>query len=301
MARRTIAGDGPDPIDVHVGSRSRRRSTHRPRLRHIVAQAAMFATIACASGGMAEPAKYPPIFGSREVRIAIPARFAKWTAMLERHVAETERGGTCAKTGIGSCRLGDWTSLLEALRGSDPTTQLDRINRFINEAPYVSDRSNYDVPDYWATPRKFLERAGDCEDFAIAKFMSLRALGWRNGDLRLVVLEDLNLGTVHAVVIAYRDGVAWVLDNQIERVVAADRIRHYRPYYSLNEDAGWLHWQQPLAPAPVLVEENRVVVAAAAHQGDPRPALAPGTGGRHGALAAGPLKARLPRAERVPE
>lgn len=71
--------------------------------------------------------------------------------------------------------------------------------------------------------------------------MSLRALGWDNDHMRIVVLKDLNLDIAHAVLVVYRDGLAWVLDNQIGEVVAADRIRHYRPYYSINEDSWWLH------------------------------------------------------------
>lgn len=55
------------------------------------------------------------------------------------------------------------------------------------------------------------------------------------------MLQDLNLRIGHAVLVALVDGKAWVLDNQIDRVIEADRIRHYKPYYSLNERSFWLH------------------------------------------------------------
>ena len=71
--------------------------------------------------------------------------------------------------------------------------------------------------------------------------MSLRALGWDNVHMRLVLLQDLNLKIAHAVLVVYLDGSAWVLDNQIKQLVAAESIRHYRPLFSLNEDSWWLH------------------------------------------------------------
>ncbi len=113
----------------------------------------------------------------------------------------------------------------------------------MNEAPYITDIRNYGVDDYWATPKQFLDRDrdGDCEDYAIAKYMSLRSLGYTPADIRLVVLQDNNLRIAHAVLVAYVDGTAFVLDNQIKQVVEHSRIRHYSPYYSINESGWWLH------------------------------------------------------------
>ena len=87
----------------------------------------------------------------------------------------------------------------------------------------------------------FRMQNGDCEDYAIAKFMALRALGFENPEMRIVVLNDLNLGIAHAILVVYVDGKALVLDNQIRSVVPADSIRHYQPVYSVNEEGWWLH------------------------------------------------------------
>ena len=62
-----------------------------------------------------------------------------------------------------------------------------------------------------------------------------------NVGLRIVVVKDLNLGIVHAVLVAYHDGKAWMLDSEVKQILATDRILHYRPYYSINEDGRWLH------------------------------------------------------------
>jgi len=186
--------------------------------------------------------RYPSLFGTREVRSSNLAPFPKWRGVLDRYFAERDiPEGDCGATKFNKCHLGAWKKLLADLKDAAPEVQLDRVNRFMNRAPYITDPRNYKVPDYWATPRQFFNRNGDCEDYAIAKFMSLRALGWKNEDMRIVVLQDLNLRIPHAVLVVYRDGVAWVLDNQIEEVVESTRIRHYRPLYSVNEDSWWLH------------------------------------------------------------
>ena len=71
----------------------------------------------------------------------------------------------------------------------------------------------------------------------------MRALGRDNAHLRIVVLQDLNLKIAHAVLAAYVDGEVWILDNQLKQIVTADSIHHYRPLFSLNEAAWWIHRQ----------------------------------------------------------
>jgi predicted transglutaminase-like cysteine proteinase len=51
-------------------------------------------------------------------------------------------------------------------------------NRFLNDWRYKPDDQNYGQRDYWATPLEFLRRSGDCEDYAIAKYVTLRELGF---------------------------------------------------------------------------------------------------------------------------
>ncbi len=210
----------------------------------------MIAMAALALVIMAEPAAarygYPALFGAREVRSDDLAMFTKWTAALqrtfdERHLADAP----CTATIFNRCHLADWRRVLDNLAGLDRTVQLAAVNLYMNRKRYILDPSNYGVSDYWATPGQFLARDGDCEDYAIAKFMSLKALGFSNDDMRIVVLQDLNLGIAHAILVVYLDGRALVLDNQIENVVSADTVRHYRPIYSINERHWWLHRTGP--------------------------------------------------------
>jgi predicted transglutaminase-like cysteine proteinase len=111
----------------------------------------------------------------------------------------------------------------------------------MNTRRYITDPRNWGVPDYWETPGEFMTKFGDCEDYAIAKFLSLKRLGWTDDELRIAAVKDLNLKVGHAILIVYHAGKTWVLDNQIKRVVEAESIRHYQPVYSINETSWWRH------------------------------------------------------------
>ncbi len=80
------------------------------------------------------------------------------------------------------------------------------------------------------------------EDFMVSLDRGDTLAGGLGDDqLRIVVLHDSNLRIAHAVLVVLDGGKAWVLDNQIDQVIDAERIRHYRPYYSINASAYWLH------------------------------------------------------------
>jgi predicted transglutaminase-like cysteine proteinase len=204
--------------------------------------AAALAFMVAAPPALGNEAGYPPLFGSREVRSANLRPFQKWTWMLERQVEERgQYDGPCTTRRFNRCHLMEWRQLLSDIAALEPLAQLEAVNSFMNRAPYITDPVNYGVPDYWATPLQFLSKDGDCEDYAIAKFVSLRQLGFQSDQMRVVVVDDLNLRIPHAILVVYMAGRAYVLDNQISRVVPAEIINHYRPIYSINEQAWWLH------------------------------------------------------------
>ena len=75
-------------------------------------------------------------------------------------------------------RVKDWQQTLMRNAGEDVDEQLYAINRFFNRLKFVDDIEHWRKEDYWATPLEFLStNAGDCEDFTIAKYFSLRELG----------------------------------------------------------------------------------------------------------------------------
>jgi predicted transglutaminase-like cysteine proteinase len=179
-----------------------------------------------------EPA---PLFGTVELHSNNLKMFPKWRGMLS--LFEKERK-SCAPD---QCMQKTWHAIIDRLRGLDLMTELREINTEMNKRPYVPDLLNWNLPDYWATPFEFLRKGGDCEDFAIAKYMALRELGVPIDEMRIVVLNDANLHIAHAVLAVYVEGMPYILDNQISKVVPASSIHHYVPVYSINENGWWLH------------------------------------------------------------
>ncbi|MDR3424759.1 MAG: transglutaminase-like cysteine peptidase [Alphaproteobacteria bacterium] len=170
--------------------------------------------------------------------------FPRWIDMLSRYNAESHTlNAICGADPYSPCKLKDWKATLEGLRGKPLPEQLDAVDRFINAYPYVDDIVNWGFDNYWETPYEFQRKSGNCKDYAIAKFMSLRALGVPNSQMRVVVVRDLNLGgIIHAVLIVFIDEKGYILDNQIKQVMPADKIYHYVPIYSINERHWWQHF-----------------------------------------------------------
>ncbi|HKW53835.1 MAG TPA: transglutaminase-like cysteine peptidase [Stellaceae bacterium] len=181
-------------------------------------------------------ARQVPLFGTREIYSPDITAFDKWTGMLARFRLEQ-----AACTAEAACEPGEWRRLLGALDGLGLRAKLDLVNAAVNRHPYVPSQSNWGENNHWETPFEFLRNSGQCQDYAITKYLLLRAAGVPAAQLRVLVLRDTQLGLDHAVTIAYVEGEALLLDNQIGAVVPADSVHHYQPYYSINEAGWWLH------------------------------------------------------------
>jgi predicted transglutaminase-like cysteine proteinase len=134
-----------------------------------------------------------------------------------------------------------WMSFLDTLQDVSKLEQIKAVNTFANNKKYRTDEKNYGTGDYWATPKEFLGRGGDCEDFAIIKLLSLRYLGFSTDELRMVILLDTELRTPHAVLAVYVDGDVLILDNQRSEVVSHTTLSNYVPLYSINSVGWWMH------------------------------------------------------------
>jgi predicted transglutaminase-like cysteine proteinase len=182
------------------------------------------------------------LFGSSEMQGANLAFFPQFTDMLRRYSADLGHlNESCSSGSSTACMLEDWASFITSIKGLDPRSQIEEVNSYINDIAYIEDPDNWGAEDYWATPVQFFTRNGDCEDYAIAKYMTLRSLGFPIEALRIVVLMDTNLGIGHAVLAVYVGNDVLVLDNQIDQVVSQTSIHHYQPVYSLNERGWWRH------------------------------------------------------------
>jgi predicted transglutaminase-like cysteine proteinase len=235
-------GGTPAPAKIRVQSgRGLLRTAVTVLMVSIMAQVGPASSAMAAAPATSEDV-YPPLFGTSEVRSAEMSLFPKWQGAVTRYFDERRLADApCSESAFNRCHLLQWTGFLAGLRDRGRQSQIAAVNDYMNRKRYIIDPLNYGVIDYWATPGQFLRRDGDCEDYAIAKYMSLRALGFDARSLRIVVLRDLNLGVAHAILVVYYGGEALVLDNQVNSVVPARAIRHYQPIYSLNEHNWWLH------------------------------------------------------------
>ncbi len=182
-----------------------------------------------------EKASYhPKLFGSKEKRSTSLKAFTKWTGMFERFNASLNSAS-------GQGEVAQLKRQLETLKGLPLDQMASSVNSMMNAKRYVTDNRNYGQNDYWATPVEFLQRGGDCEDFAIAKYTALRALGVPENRLRVAIVQDLQKNIPHAILIVYTDKGPLILDNQIKTAINATRVSHYKPIFSINQDAWWLH------------------------------------------------------------
>lgn len=123
-----------------------------------------------------------------------------------------------------------------------PTGEMIReVNAHMNKHKYIRDIVTWGVEDYWETPLEFLSVNGDCEDFAIAKFYSLRRLGIPNDAMKIVVVYDRILSVGHAVLAVRHNGDYLILDNLVPVPVPERMIFHYRAIYSVNENNTRIH------------------------------------------------------------
>jgi predicted transglutaminase-like cysteine proteinase len=128
-------------------------------------------------------------------------------------------------------------AIVDTARTREGRARFGEINRAINLAIRpMSDMAQYGQIDVWSPPLDtFATGAGDCEDYAIAKFVALRMAGVSTEDIRLVVLRDLLRGEDHAVVLARLDGHWLTLDNTRMAMIEDIDVRNHRPLFVLDD------------------------------------------------------------------
>src|SRR5205085_4685008 len=121
-------------------------------------------------------------------------------------------------------------AIVDVARQREGRGKLGEINRAINLAIRATrDEALYGETDFWASPLATFSRgAGDCEDYAIAKFAALRLAGMAADDLRILILRDAARGD-HAVAAARPDGRRLPPDNRRMAMVEDADIKNYRP------------------------------------------------------------------------
>ncbi len=141
-------------------------------------------------------------------------------------------------------RFVDWQNLMDTGKSLPEQEKLKRVNDFFNRnITFVDDMVLWQKKDYWATPVEFLYKgAGDCEDFAIAKYFTLLEMGVDDSKLRITYVKALQLNQAHMVLtfFAQPQAVPLVLDNLTPIISAATERNDLKPVYSFNGSGLWL-------------------------------------------------------------
>lgn len=155
------------------------------------------------------------------------ARLPQWTSTASRHLSQVRSGSA------------EWLAAVSGISVSG-TDLLSAVNTYVNNARYISDLDNWGDADHWATPTDLFTRGGDCEDYAIAKYLLLRQAGVPASQMRILVMRAANNIPEHSVLIVETSGGIVVLDNLRRRPYAYSQRTASAVTYAFNEEAMWL-------------------------------------------------------------
>lgn len=218
------------------------------------------------SAAAVEPSRAVPIqtvaepFGLAVVPLTFGEILGKWSDVEAEIRAESGILAQC-RVGAQSCPAAaqKFLAVIAEGRARQGLARIGVINRAINlSIRPTSDLAQWGVPDRWSAPLETLSTGrGDCEDYAIAKYVALREAGTADDDVRLVIVRDLAIGEDHAVVAARLGGRWIVLDNRWLALVADRDLPRMVPLFVLDR-------QGVKQFAPAMVQAGHAAPATAA-------------------------------------
>ncbi|MGB0467715.1 MAG: transglutaminase-like cysteine peptidase [Pontibacterium sp.] len=140
-------------------------------------------------------------------------------------------------------RLRNWQRLIDKLQHESEPVKLQKVNDFFNSVRFLNDINHWQKADYWATPVEFLiSNGGDCEDFSIAKYYTLRELGVPDKKMSIAYVRAVEYNQAHMVLTYYSSSNAMpqILDNLIPQIKPANQRPDLIHVYSFNGDNLWL-------------------------------------------------------------
>ena len=168
-------------------------------------------------------------FGARERTVGAPqALFAANT--VRRKI---RRGRTAP--------IGDWLNIIDHLSGYGAKGQIAGINLYLNKSRNIKDIAAYGKKKAWTRPIDYFDCADKSVDYAFAKYVSLRLLGFHASRLRLVWLVD-EIGNHHAVMSLLLRMQTFILDTRSNDIRTDDAFTDSVPFFSLNGACFYIHW-----------------------------------------------------------
>jgi predicted transglutaminase-like cysteine proteinase len=226
------------------------------------------ATDAELESSMAPPVGSEP-FGLFTFRAPHGALWRKWEG-VEAEIAREKLVLDECRDNTGTCPsyAAQFLRLIKAVKSKSGRVQLEEANLGVNAAiHYVSDLAQFGESDRWSAPlASFATTKGDCEDYAIAKYVALREAGFTEDDLRLVLGRDRTVRQDHAVLAARLDGRWLILDNTWSELREDSADLNFTPLFAINH-AGVFLLAEPYAKLEQSPTEVEAAAAAAGTEG----------------------------------
>ena len=188
------------------------------------------------------PSALPPgaiPFGLAATRMTGGDVAGKWQAVTAQIAADNEMLAHCRVAGMACPPAArKFLAIVQQGRAASGRARIGIINRAINLAiEPMSDLAQWGVADRWSPPLEtFASGRGDCEDYAIAKYVALTAAGLASADVKLVIVHNTAADEDHAVVAVRLDGDWIMLDNRWLTLVTDSAMRRAVPLFVLDDD-----------------------------------------------------------------
>jgi len=171
----------------------------------------------------------------------------------------------------GVALLERWHRLIADSDQQTPEQQIAQVNRFFNSnLSYTEDLTLWKKSDYWATPLETLGmRAGDCEDYAIAKYLTLLRMGVPSEKLRLIYVRaqvgglQSKVFQAHMVLGYYPqpDAIPLIMDSLVPTLEPANLRPDLRPVFSFNSEGLWVGAERTTADPTARLSRWRDLLA----------------------------------------
>ena len=183
------------------------------------------------------------ILSSKPISRHNTSKLPRWEEILSLYVSEIHN--------TRHPNITKWQNFIQSIQGETKMRQMLEVNRWFKRFPYKQDNWVYNQNDCWATPAQFLTLGGDCEDYAIIKYVTLRKLGFPTKDLKISMVYNVYSGTDHAFLVVKHQGTEFILDNREKVTVSRYMKKRYKPHYAFNEKHVWTY------NSPVIVKAMR--------------------------------------------
>jgi predicted transglutaminase-like cysteine proteinase len=164
-----------------------------------------------------------------------------WPDFYQRQTNSLQALSSCEKGVCESPEIKRWADLIGRLKDQNRLRQIITVNLWFNRLPYKYDEYAYNQIDYWADTRQLLKKRGDCEDFALSKYYTLRQLGFRPDEMRIMVVYDKLTYTNHAVLMIYINDTRYMLDINSDETDPSPMEYRYSLIYGFNEKTAWYY------------------------------------------------------------